>query len=216
MLDAGHADVRPRYQNDAWSWSVNTDFEEGLSLSDVLFRVNPEAAQTAPTLAAYAPILGLPGSSVWILPPDEEPGLLFLGLSGGDTGAGVFANDALTLSLTGISGPGEFALYDVNRFGMPNAYFNTRDGISAANDQLVLNSANSHRHFSWAFSAPGDYVLSVVPSGTLTSSGAVVSGPAAEWRFRVVPEPGAAALLLVGAGMLTAAGSSKRKRGLML
>ena len=198
-LDGGHTDLLPRYQAGAWSWTVEDENEEIFALASVLFRVNASGQGTAPLNPAYTPILGAPGSPVWSLPQSEQGGLLFLGIDASTTGAGVFTGNQVTFTLSGISGPGEFALYSVDGFGTPTAFYNTRNGLSPAADKVTLNSATGHSHFAWAFSAPGDYTLNVIPSATLAAGNVPITGPAVQWNFQVVPEPGSAALLALGA-----------------
>jgi surface-anchored protein len=197
-LDGGHTDLLPRYQAGTWNWTVLDENEETFALDSVVFRVNAAAQGASPANPAFTPILGPPGSPVWILPQSEQIGLLFLGIDASTTGAGVFTGNQVTFTLSGMSGPGDFAMYSVDGFGMPTAYYNTRDGLSPEADRITLNSATGHSHFAWAFSAPGDYTLSVIPSATLAAGNVPITGPAVQWNFQVVPEPGSAALLAVG------------------
>jgi surface-anchored protein len=207
VLAEGHVDLAISYMGGGWEWLVrDEDFNE-FPLTGVSFTVGQNAAATAPEDAAFNPILGAPGSPVWVIPQSPQPGKLFLGFDGSGTGANVFVENRITLALHSVDGPGEFALYSVNGFGVPFAAMNTRDGIDAGADRFQLNSAAGHVHFAWAFSAPGEYRIEVAASGTLVAGGTVMSSPA-EWRFHVVPEPAGCALFAVGAAFV----ATRRRR----
>jgi surface-anchored protein len=209
LLTDGHVDLATSYSGGSWEWIVrDEDFNE-LPLTEVWFVAGEDTIASAPENDAFNPILGSPGSPVWVLPQSPQPGKLFLGFDGSGTGAGVFAENRITLTLQHVSGPGEFALYSVNGFGVPIAPMNTRDDIDAAADRFHLNSAAGHVHYAWAFSAPGEYRIQVVASGILADGGTVISAPA-EWRFQVIPEPAAA--MLFGLGLAFVATRRRRER----
>lgn len=157
------------------------------------------AAQTTVPANPLFSFLGAPGDTVYILPTIENPALPFLGLAAEEIAPGLFVGNVLTLTLTGATGPGEFALFTVDAFGNPTVHMNTRDGVDA-NDKTTL-LAGSHGHANWAFSAPGDYDLTFVASGTLEGGGPVSSEPGT-FRFTVVPEPRTAALFVLGTVLL--------------
>jgi len=197
-LDTGEVDIGVQYQAGVWIWTAyNHESEEDFTLGEALFRANASAQRTVPNDPDFTAFLGVAGTPVWVLPSAQEPGLLFPGLAADRTGGGIFQNNRLAMTLIGIVGPGEFALYSVDALGEPQVLMNSRDGLSAA-DHISLPTAGGHAHANWAFSEPGSYTLTVVPSGTLVAGNVPVSGPATEWRFHVVPEPGSAALLALG------------------
>lgn len=199
LITSGHTDIAPVYSGGVWSWSVTDEYEGVHALDETRFIVAASAQTSAPDIAAYTPLLGLPGQDVWILPQSETDGLPFLGIDASGTGAGVFAGNQITLTLAAVSGPGEVALYQVNGSGDPVSFFNTRDGFDPATDRVTLNSASGHAHFAWAFPEPGEYLLSVVPSATLAAGNAAITGPAVAWNFHVIPEPGSVMLFAVAA-----------------
>jgi len=197
-LDTGEVDIGVQYQAGNWIWTAyNHESDEDFTLGEALFRANASAQRAVPNDPDFTAFLGVAGTPVWVLPSPEEPGLLFLGLAADRTGGGIFQNNRLDMTLTGVAGPGEFALYSVDAFGEPQVLMNSRDGLSAA-DRISLPTAGGHAHANWAFSEPGSYTLTVLPSGTLAAGNVPVSGPAVQWNFQVVPEPGSAALLVLG------------------
>jgi hypothetical protein len=97
---------------------------------DVILRVNGGALTTVPNDPAYT-FLGPIGSPVWILPAVQDPNLLFLGTASEEIEPGIFQNDTVRLSLKAVKGPGEFAMFAIDPFGVPNVLMNSRDGIDA-------------------------------------------------------------------------------------
>lgn len=182
-LPRGHTDVGLTFENGVLGWEVHGEdagqaFEPHAALLNV-----PARAQTAvPDNAAYA-FLGAPGAPVWILPQTGNPKLLFLGLATEEIPAGTFVGDQVTLSLLAVSGPGDFSVYAVSGFGLPDRMFDTRDGITA-DDRFTLG-AGGHNHVNWAFTAPGYYRVTLVGQGTLVDGNQPVS-TRADFFFEVI------------------------------
>jgi surface-anchored protein len=101
---------------------------------------------------------------------------------------------AITITLTGMTGPGEFALAQV-LLGTPTFFMSTADGISPADS--YSQGADDHQHFNWYFTEPGDYTLSFDFTGTHAVDGPVDAS--ATYNFSVVPEPSTALLGALGA-----------------
>lgn len=196
-FSSGEADISVRYQNSAWTWSVQDSDFNITPLEAALFYGVEDSEALVPSHPGFH-FLGAAGDPVWILPSPEKPGILFLGIDASATGAGVFANNQLNLTLMGITGPGHFALYSVDAFGSPRLHMSSRDGFTL-DDTIAVPTASGHVHANWAFSAPGDYTLFVQPSGVLSETGQMEVGPIVEWRFTIVPEPGTT--LLVSSGI---------------
>jgi surface-anchored protein len=113
-------------------------------------------------------------------------------------------NDPLTgnvrWSLDALDGPGEVALWiaDPNDpFGGINLWMGSADGLDAS-DSVQLFAGD--RHNNWAFTEPGIYNLTF---GFEAVVNGVVLSEQATFNFRVVPAPGAAAVLgFAGLGLL--------------
>jgi len=146
---------------------------------------------------------------VWILPQDqiaadtrEAP---FLGLAATEIEAGLVEDDRIRLQLVEMQAPqgGEFSAWQ-STFEPPTPFaISTVDGIDE--DDFFSMGARSHAHYNLAFTREGAYELTFEPRGTLTGSGAAVTG-SVTYRFAVPePQPGAAGLAVLAALWMLAA-----------
>jgi surface-anchored protein len=200
-LTQGHVDVGLAYDEGENEWELHVHDEatdaEYFPATDALLFVKYEAYGTVPAGAQWS-FLGAAGSEVWTLPKVENPELLYLGLGTEEIPAGIFAGNSLQFQLKSVTGPGHFALYDVDAFGDPTVLFNSRDGIDAAD--IITLPVDSHLHYNWAFSAAGLYTIEFEAFGESVVNGPTTSGDVAYlFEVQAVPEPGTGALVLVGA-----------------
>ncbi len=198
-LYTGHTDIGVAYDETANEWELHVHDEENdaeyFPATDALLFVKSTAHTTVPAGAQWS-FLGSAGSSTWILPNTENPDLLFLGIGAEEIEPGIFSGNSFSLTLKNVSGPGQFALYDLDPFNDPSVLWNSTDGFG----DVLSVPTGGHSHFSWAFSAPGDYIVTLEAAGVSTLHGATSSGDV-NYFFRVeaVPEPATGALAGVGA-----------------
>ena len=138
---------------------------------------------------AFTNFLGPAGSGVWTLPETEIADLLYLGIGTSGIAPGTFQNNQIRLELHHLTGPGYFALYNVDSIGSPIVHMNSRDGIDPALDALALSAVGGHVHVNWAFSAPGTYRVGLAASGRLAASGQTNTSPVVEYTFIVEDIP---------------------------
>ena len=103
----------------------------------------------------------------------------------------------ISMTLTGATGPGEFALAQV-LLGTPNFFMSTADGGITPAD-TYSQAADDHQHFYWYFTQAGDYSLTFDFSGIHVTDGP--KSASATYDFHVIPEPSTgllAALSLAG------------------
>jgi surface-anchored protein len=174
-LTNAHVEVGVLFDSVDWEWVADDETNEvEYEPEDVFLLVEPGSKTIVPNNPAYS-FLGVPGSDVWIVPQIVDPNLLTVGLSAEEIPTGLFLNDAFDLRVVDVRGPGQFALYQVNAFGLPQVFANTRDGLNA--DDHVPMFAGFHGHFAWAFTAAGIYKVTFEVSGTLVDGTPVTSGP---------------------------------------
>lgn len=173
VVAAGHVDVAARVGGGRLTTVIadasDAAADETLRApSETVLQVRPEAQTTVPDDPAYS-FLGSAGAKTWVLPETEAEGLLWPGWSTEAIPVGA-TTGGVTWTLDRIDGPGEFALYQTPFTG-PKVFFDTRDGISAADTFEIPR--NIHAHGTWAFSAEGTYCLGFTRSATLASGAAV-------------------------------------------
>ncbi|PRX97950.1 TIGR03773 family transporter-associated surface protein [Allonocardiopsis opalescens] len=166
VLDRGHVDVAALVEGGALSIQVKDGTQGGeiwRPLSDVVFHVRPEAQIEVPDGADFA-FLGEPGAASWMLPQTQDSALLWPGWNTEEIGADAL-DGGVNWTLTGVEGPGDFALFINGSFGAPEVLFDSSDGLPDAFDIPL----GTHAHGNWAFSEQGVYRLSFTMSGTLPS-----------------------------------------------
>lgn len=185
-LYTGHTDIGIDYDQDVNEWDLHVHDEahdaEYSPPTNAVLVVKAEAHSLVPSGGQWS-FLGAAGSDTWILPKAQDTNLLFLGFGAEEIADGTFTNDEFTVALTGFSGPGNVAIYDLDSFGDPIVWMNTADGITGADSRVLPSGA--HSHINWAFSAPGDYIVTFEASAVSTLNGPTTSGPV-NYQFHVV------------------------------
>ena len=183
IFNEGELDIEVVYEEGEWKVALLDEANEReVEAAEALLQGTPATLQPVPDDPAFA-FLGMPGHGVWILPQEETEGVLFLGIAGDEIPSGVFADETVSLELIEARGPGNVFLYAVDGFGAPEVFFDTTDGVDAADVYPV--AVGGHAHVNWGFTAPGVYKLAVRPSGSTT--GGIESGEVVELTFELVP-----------------------------
>lgn len=205
----GHADLGIAYEAGVLEPHVHDETHDiEYAPGDAVLFLGATTLTTAPGTASFS-FLGPAGAPVWILPATQSPDRLFLGIGAEEIESGIFQNDTISLKFVGLEGPGHFAAYTVNGFGSPSVVWNSADGINASDVATVL--AGGHSHYNYAFTAPGQYTVSLQASGILANGSTLVESGVAQYRFAVVPEPGTVALGALGALALVAILAKSRR-----
>lgn len=161
VLAQGHADIAGRLVGDALRIQVK-DGTGGTPVwrepSTVVFHARPAARIEVPDDPAFA-FLGKGGDPVWALPQVQDPALLWPGWNTEELGS---LSGDIAWKLTGVDGPGAFALFTSGAFGDPEVHFNSRDGLP---DTLRV-ARGTHAHGNWVFGKEGVYRLTFEMSGT--------------------------------------------------
>jgi len=182
-----HVHVQVGYLGGQWDLHV-LDFESGRFLPEEYpFWVSLGARQTNSSDPRLRAFLG-DGERVWILPQNEAPGLLNLGIGTSGIAGGVFQGNRIRLELHQLEAPGDLAVYTTSAFGVPVGYWVSRDGVDPSVDVLEMPAINAHLHVNWAFTAPGVYRVGIVASGIRASDGRRDASAITEYSF-VVEDP---------------------------
>ncbi|MFT3877186.1 MAG: TIGR03773 family transporter-associated surface protein [Propioniciclava sp.] len=166
IINNGHVDVASLLEDGKLVTRIKDDTT---GATDPVFRPTDQTVlqltpftQTTITSPVQS-FIGAVGDTIWQINESPQDGLLWPGWS-----TEKIPLDATTggvnWRLTKAQGPGEVAVY---ANGAAQVYFNTRDGITAA-DQFEIPK-NTHAHGNWAFTAEGTYCLAFTRSATLTS-----------------------------------------------
>lgn len=137
------------------------------------------------------------GDDTWRLPESHTHGVPFLGIGAEEVTLGTFVDNELTLTLTGVSGPGHFSLYTTD-FGAPIFSMSSFDGISSDDSILLDLDIEDHAHFNFGFSQAGTYQISFEVSAYTDTQTPVLVSDEATFTFNVVPEPATFSLLALG------------------
>lgn len=223
IYKAGHADIGVSYEDDEFRLHYHFGSsavldpslppgEDELDPGDATTLVPnipglTRFATTASTAAAFgATTATLP--EYWVLQQgsagsSQRP---FLGFAAEDLDLGLNWGPDVTFALVGVSGPGEFAVWFGNTTNVLDLKMSSADGIDPDVDFLTV-ATGSHEHFTIGFSKSGIYDVTFRALGTL--DGRAITGEGT-FRFNVVPEPSAFALMGLGLGGLLFARSFRR------
>lgn len=164
VIADGHVDMGPRFVDGKWTVQIKDDTTSPPSwrdLSDVVLQVVDASKTQVPADPAYS-FLGTAGSSVWVLPQVQRPGVLWPGWNTQDPQVASTVNREVTWKLHGVRGPGSFVLFLTGNFGAPQTIFDSRKTFP----QETGVEINSHVHGNWTFSAAGTYLLDVEMSAS--------------------------------------------------
>ena len=157
--------------------------EREIEAGDGILVAGTSTLEPVPGDSHYS-FLGEPGNRIFVLPQDEQEGVLFLGIAGDEIPAGEFANDSVDLALVEVNGPGSVYLYASDEFGTPTTYYNSADGIDETDVFPV--SVGGHSHQNWGFSAAGRYEVTLQATGVTASAGELISSDAVSFLFEVI------------------------------
>ena len=200
----GHTDIRFLYDSITGEASVVYQLDAGSMVDGV--ELHEETAYAPSDLITYIPdpAVNRPagstwdftgnaaGEPLWYIPFTQEVDRPWTGISTESVSGADFSN--IAYQLTAFSGPGEMSVVTFGPFGGANIYFQTSDGLSAAD---VINvPADTHAHYGWFFTEMGTYTFDFTVTGTLTqAAGGGTVSTTETFTFQVVPTPGSAALL---------------------
>jgi surface-anchored protein len=195
VLDEGHVDaVAPRLLDGKLQIQVKDGATVGQvggqvhwrEPGDVTFHVKPVAKAALPDDSGLA-FLGRPGAEIFLLPQQQQAGILWTGWSTEELHADQVAGP-VSWRLTKVDGPGAFGIFTTGSFGDSTVIFNSTDGLPDSHSVDL----GTHAHANWGFAKQGVYRLTFDVTAKL-SDGRTVSDSEV-YTFTVgVADPGNAA-----------------------
>ncbi len=186
LFSSGEVDIELLLEDGVWEIALlDHDDEMEYSPGASVISADSNSRGTVPEAETFR-FLGEPGQTVYILPQEEVEGLPYPGIATDEIPAGLLQGDSVSLRLAGVQGPGEFSLFQVDAFGEPTVYFNSRDGIDDADVMMI--PTGTHAHHNWAFSEPGIYQVFLQVSGILSGDGSTVESQIIRFNFHISDE----------------------------
>ncbi len=164
-LSDGHVDVGPRFVDGRWTLMVHDDQAKAeASASSVwrhpertVLRVTDDALQTVPDDPTYGFLPADPGDRVHVVPQTPDPDVVWVGWNTQDPEVMERIDRGVTMTLTGVEGPGDLAVYlQSGDFGDPQLLWD-----STGDPKPAWVDVNTHTHANWVFSRPGIYLARV-------------------------------------------------------
>jgi surface-anchored protein len=203
VYSVGHLDLRFLYDETPGSGLqirfVDFSTDEIVDPALVTMRVPGAAIETRPEGAVWDATGVEESTRFWVLPQSQKAGILWLGTrSLIDTNAfrplppaPVFGSGQLSLRLlaaegSGVEAGGEFSLFSTDAFGFPTFAWATADEIDEG-DLIAPINVDSHTHYNWAFTEPGDYVLTIEVTGYTREEGTELKAQETI-HFQVIPQ----------------------------
>ncbi|GAA5116563.1 hypothetical protein GCM10023339_25470 [Alloalcanivorax gelatiniphagus] len=164
VLDSGHVDMGPKYDGDSWRFLVHDDAAradaDATSVwrypEETVFHVLDAARLTQPDDPAYDFTGASPGDPIWVVPQTQDPDVVWLGWNTQDPQVMETIDRGVTLSLTGVQGPGTATVYlQSGSFGAPQVLWDSR----TSGEQPLWVDVNTHTHANWVFTEPGVYLV---------------------------------------------------------
>ncbi|MCA0252427.1 MAG: choice-of-anchor M domain-containing protein [Actinobacteria bacterium] len=188
VLDAGHVDMGPKFDDGRWTLLVHDDAAKASADATSVWRypdqtvmhVRDQSKLVIPDDPAYEFLGAAPGSEVWVVPQTQNPEVVWLGWNTQDPDVMVAIDRGVTLSLSGVQGPGEVTVYlQSGSFGEPQLLWDSR----VEGSQPIWVDVNTHTHANWVFTAPGVYLMRLTAEADLVAGG--TAGDTQLLRFAV-------------------------------
>jgi surface-anchored protein len=176
VLSAGHVDVGPRFVDGAWTLMIHDDAAKAGGKESVwrhtdrtVLQVTDDAVLRVPDDPAYAFLPSEPGADVHVVPQTQDPDVVWVGWNTQDPEVMDTIDRGVTMTLTGVQGPGELVVYlQSGDFAEPMVLWD-----STGEPKPVWVDVNTHTHANWVFSAPGVYLVRIEISADLIDGSTV-------------------------------------------
>ncbi|WP_285474925.1 choice-of-anchor M domain-containing protein [Actinoplanes sp. NBRC 101535] len=192
VLEAGHADIGPRYRDGAWSVQIHDDATSPAVWrhpEEAIFRVRDTARQQIPADDAYAFLGEAPGSEVYVVPQTQQDDVVWIGWNTQDPGVMSAIDRGVTMTLRGVQGPGSLTVYlQSGNLGAPQVLW----ASAKPQAQSIWAETNTHTHANWVFSKPGAYLVAVDVTADLADGGTIAASTILRFAIGDTTDPAAA------------------------
>ncbi|MER7798422.1 TIGR03773 family transporter-associated surface protein [Microbacterium sp. NPDC096154] len=166
VVTSGHYDFGPVADGSGLRALVKDDRTspaQWVDPSTLVFHLTDDASAQAP--GGAFDFLG--SGTVWQIPLTQQQGVPWLGWNTQHPSIAGNAAGPVTLTLDGLEGPGELAVYSVDSWGqMGERYFGTVSGFPRSTS-IEVGASGVHVHGIWAFTQPGAYYADLTFAGTI-------------------------------------------------
>lgn len=172
VLATGHVDIGPKFTDGQWTLMVHDDSADPSVWRHVdrsVFQVSDQAVLPVPDDPAYE-FIGEPGKPVYVLPQVQNPDVVWVGWNTQDPEVMNTIDGGLTLTLSGVDGPGELYVYlQAGNFGDADVLWDSTTG----DPQDIWVDVNTHTHANWVFTEPGVYLVRIDVTADLVDGSTV-------------------------------------------
>lgn len=212
VTTSGEADVELNYNPVTQRLGIEIHFEDnppGMQHFDtdevLFFGFWPQPATPQPS-----PL----GPTPFTFPQFENPNLPYVGVGAAedpDESLSPYFLNPVQLEFVGMSGPGDFALWQDDGLGGFLTFVDSTDGFGPT-DFLPVDILG-HDHYNWSFSQEGFYQLFVQARGTLAPAfgGGVIVSDVYALNFNISSTPAPPAIGLLGVGAVALTGIVRRR-----
>lgn len=178
VLDAGHVDMGPKFDGGEWRFLIHDDVARADANTEsvwrypdeTVFHVVDQAQLPMPEDPAYSFVGADPGANVWVVPQTQADDVVWLGWNTQDPEVMQTIDRGVTLSLTGVQGPGTVTMYlQSGSFDPPELLWDSR----ISEPQPLWVDVNTHTHANWVFTEPGVYLLQLEAAADLLDGSTV-------------------------------------------
>jgi len=168
VLDLGHVDMGPRFQDGEWTLMVHDDTELAGSvwryLDRTVVQVLDASQVTVPEDEEYSFLGAEPGEKVHVVPQTQNTDVVWLGWNTQDPEVMDQLDRGVTLTMGHVTGPGDLLVYlQAGGFGEPDVLWDSRE----ASGQDLWVDVNTHTHANWVFTEPGVYLVEITATADL-------------------------------------------------
>ncbi|MDR1237893.1 MAG: choice-of-anchor M domain-containing protein [Propionibacteriaceae bacterium] len=194
VLQTGHVDMGPKYADGSWSFLIHDDAARADAAAtsvwrypaETVLRILDQARLSVPDDPNYAFIGADPGTTVWVVPQTQNPEAVWVGWNTQDPEVMRAIDRGVTLTLTGVRGPGVMTTYlQSGSFGEPQLLWDSR----VAQAQPIWVDVNTHTHANWVFTAPGIYLVQLEASADLIDGSQVSDSQVIRFAVGTATDP---------------------------